>query len=275
MKPAGYENLPLGRRTDGSKMYDPDQLCPVPRSLGRNAIGISDASFFYGEDIWNCWEVSWLTETGKPVVAVAEIRVPAKSPHIIESKSLKLYLNSFNFTRFQNAAAVAAAMTRDLEAVAGGPVTVRLFSPDKVAAKWSLAEPAGFLLDDLELTVDGFSVCAERIVTKEKTVTETLFSRLLRTNCPVTGQPDWATVMISYSGLQLDPSGVLAYLVGFREHTGFHENCVETIFTDLMHRAQPASLTVSARFTRRGGIDINPVRSTETGPWANIRDPRQ
>lgn len=275
MTAPNHDQTVLGRQVDYSLSYDPDQLHPIPRELGRTAAGIAiPASFAHGEDIWNIYELSWLSESGKPVVAMAEVRVPWDSKFLIESKSLKLYCNSFNMTRFASARAVREAMTYDLSQAAGGHVAVTLIPPSRFF-QTVINEPAGTCLDTLEIEDFTYDVDAAFLRTDTETVRETLFTRLFRSRCPVTGQPDWATVAVSYTGLRISHAGLLRYLVSYREHQGFHEACVETIHADISRVCLPNALQVSARFTRRGGIDINPVRSTRPGPWSNVRDPRQ
>ena len=268
-------DIPLGRQVSYTFRYDPGQLCPIPRQAGREAACIAAGSgSCYGEDIWNIYELSWITMSGKPEVAMAELRVPADSPNLIESKSLKLYCNSFNMTSFTDRAEVEKTMIRDLSRAAGAAVGVALLPADHFGGS-ALAEPEGICLDDQEPGGFSYVLDPSLLSTTPETVQQTLFSRLFRSCCPVTGQPDWATVAISYQGLRIAQDGLLRYLVSYREHAGFHEACVEKIFSDIMERCQPAELLVSARFTRRGGVDINPVRSTRPGPWPNIRDPRQ
>lgn len=265
----------LGQQVDFSPAYDPTQLCPVLRRLGREAAGISLCpSFAHGEDIWNMYELSWLQASGKPVVAMAEIRVPWDTPCLIESKSLKLYCNSFNMTAFSDSHAVTATMSRDLSHAAGGAVTVSIIPADRFAEA-GLLEAQGRCLDDVHLETVVYEPAPDLLTTAGEEVREQVFTRLFRSRCPVTAQPDWATVSISYAGPRIDPAGLLGYLVSFREHQGFHEACVERIHADISRRCCPRELEVSARFTRRGGLDINPVRSTRPGPWPNQRDPRQ
>lgn len=267
---------PLGKKIGYTFTYDPSQLFPVERALGRGALGLGAGALpFYGEDIWTAWELSWLDEKGKPAVAVAEIRVPATSRCIVESKSLKLYLNSFNMSRFADAAAVRQAMVADLSQVAEGEVRVSLFGCDDTEAL-GVRRARGRCIDHFEAEAYVYAVDPSLLKHGDGTVAEeTLCSHLLRTNCPVTGQPDWATVEITYSGAKIDEASLLAYLVSFRTHTGFHENCVETLYTDIMARLAPTSLTVVGRFTRRGGLDINPCRSSTPVSFPNGRLVRQ
>lgn len=268
-------DTPLGRKAAHSRTYRPEHLCPIPRKMGRESLGLSGPEPpFFGVDIWNVYELSWLEPGGKPVAVMAELRVPVDSPCLIESKSLKLYLNSLNMTRFKDGEAVRETMEADLSRAADSPVEARLIPPGLFSSR-ALAEPQGTCLDDQEITGFDYQVRPDHLKTNGQTVEELVFSRLLRTCCPVTGQPDWATVEIGYQGPGIDHPGLLRYLVSFREHTGFHEACVERIFMDLIERCSPGRLTVTARFTRRGGIDINPVRSSQEVKVANRRDPRQ
>ena len=268
---------PLGKPTEYRATYAPELLYPIPRQLKRDELGITaDSLPFVGEDIWNAYEVSWLNPRGKPVVALATFRVPATSPQLVESKSFKLYLNSFNQTAFADLAAVKAALVRDLSAAAGAPVDVSLvdlLSQPKVVVGY----PEGLCLDDLDVSCDTYQPAPELLHADDgPTVEETLYSHLLKSNCLVTGQPDWAMVVIRYRGHPIDRAGLLRYLVSFRNHNEFHEQCVERIFCDLTRRCAPQSLAVYARYTRRGGLDINPFRSSgEFPPPDNTREVRQ
>ncbi len=267
---------PLGKSTAYASTYAPELLFPIPRQGKRDELGLrADALPFVGEDLWNAYEVSWLNPRGKPVVAVGTLRVPADSPRLIESKSLKLYLNSLNQTAFTDPAAVAATLSRDLSAAAGAPVQVEL-APLGEQPPASVSYPQGVLLDDLDIDCSDYQPAPERLTTVdgengqkpgaagEPIVEETLYSHLLKSNCLVTGQPDWAMVVIRYRGRPIDRAGLLRYLVSFRNHNEFHEQCVERIFCDLWHRCTPQALAVHARYTRRGGLDINPFRSSGT-----------
>ena len=269
-----FDNTVLGRQVDHSRTYDPTQLCPIPRSLGREAAGICAPSFCHGADIWNMYELSWLEPSGKPRVAMAEIRVPWDSPFLIESKSLKLYFNSFNMTPLPDSSALEEILRRDLSGAAGAQVSVRLIPPQSFRDE-RLAEPEGFCLDDLNLDAFVYETDPDLLAADTDDADETLFTRLFRSRCPVTGQPDWATVRISYAGPRIRRDALLRYLVSYREHQGFHEACVERIHADITQRCGTRELEISARFTRRGGLDINPVRSTRPGVWPNLRDPRQ
>jgi 7-cyano-7-deazaguanine reductase len=251
----------LGKSVAGSSHYDPGLLFPIPRSQGRNAIGLSAVLPFHGVDIWNAWELSWLDELGKPQVAVAEIRVPADSPNLIESKSLKLYLNSLNAMRYPDAHHVERLLRDDLGAAAGGAVEVRVMGLERVSEA-AIHDAEGTCIDDLPITIEHYGPPEPAFLcTNPGTrVSETLVSHLLKSNCPVTAQPDWASVVISYQGAAIERAGLLRYIVSYRNHDEFHEQCVERMFRDLLARCAPDQLSVSARYTRRGGLDINPWR---------------
>ena len=255
-------NIPLGKEVSYISTYKPELLFPVPRALGRQAISIQGELPFSGVDIWNAYEISWLDPGGKPRVAIAEIVFSVQSVNIIESKSLKLYLNSFNQTCFHSSEEVSQVIQEDLEKVSLGEVRITLKLPGSFEG-YRLNEPEGVCIDGLEIETDCYSHNTAFLECGEKQSQECVYSNLLRSNCPVTGQPDWGTVIIHYSGQAISHSGLLRYIISFREHTGFHENCVEQIFVDLMTHCGPRKLSVYARFIRRGGIDINPFRCTE------------
>ncbi len=268
---------PLGKATEYQSHYAPELLYPIPRQLKRNELGITDDALpFVGEDLWNAYELSWLNEKGKPVVAVGTFRVPADSPNLIESKSFKLYLNSFNQTIFASLEMVSTTMARDLSAAAGRPVEVALESLS-ASPRASIGIPAGILLDELDIACERYQPTPELLAALPgETVEETLYSHLLKSNCLVTGQPDWAMVVIRYRGKPIDRAGLLRYIVSFRNHNEFHEQCVERIFTDIKQHCQPEALAVHARYTRRGGLDINPFRSSgDYAPPDNTREIRQ
>ncbi len=268
----------LGKAVSGSASYDPGLLFAIARAPKRAELGIGAALPFAGVDVWNAYEMSWLDARGKPQVALGELRVAAHSPNLIESKSLKLYLNSLNETRFDNAEAVRACVLRDLSACAGAPVAVALRTLGN-AAHGMIAPLPGESLDGADIDVDHFGPPHVQYLRSEADaaiVEQTLVSDLLKTNCPVTGQPDWASVQIAYRGRPIDHVGLLRYLVSFRRHDDFHEQCVERIFVDILHHCAPERLSVNARYTRRGGLDINPWRSTEaTAVVPNQRVARQ
>ncbi len=267
------EQSPLGKSADYAQAYSPDILFSIPRSRGRDAIALHDPLPFSGVDLWTGYEVSWLNPKNKPMVAVGEFRIPASTSHMVESKSFKLYLNTFNATQFDDLAHVQATLERDLSQAAGGTVRVRLMLPTAFGTRTQ--ELAGACIDDADIEVTTFEVNPDYLQADGERVQEALCSDLLRSNCPVTGQPDWASVMVHYCGPRIDRDGLLRYIVSFREHTGFHEQCVEQMFVDIKARCRCGQLTVYARYTRRGGLDINPFRSDfEDGP-PNIRNFRQ
>ncbi|WP_300619460.1 NADPH-dependent 7-cyano-7-deazaguanine reductase QueF [Dokdonella sp.] len=268
---------PLGQPVAYASRYDADLLFPIPRAQGRRELGLGEALPFDGVDVWNAYELSWLDARGKPQVALAEFRVPASSPAIVESKSFKLYLNSFNQERVGDADALRAVLERDLSAAAGAAVEVAVTRPDRFA-QVAVAELDGESIDALDVAIDDYGPPNPdhlRVDAAGSTVEEALVSDLLKSNCPVTGQPDWASVRIRYGGRRIDRAGLLRYLVSFREHAGFHEQCVERIHVDLMRRCAPDWLEVYARYTRRGGLDINPWRSSRPGRPPNARGARQ
>ncbi|HSG97721.1 MAG TPA: NADPH-dependent 7-cyano-7-deazaguanine reductase QueF [Woeseiaceae bacterium] len=250
-------NLLLGREADYPHKYAPEVLCPITRSDSREPLGITTALPFAGVDIWNAWELTWLGDNGHPKVAVVEIRVPAESPNLIESKSLKLYLGSFAMSRFADAAHVEGAIAADLSQSTGAPVEVTL-NPDV-----SVASLDGPCIDGFDIDCDTWEVDAELLDSDERVVVEeSLHSHLLRGLCPVTAQPDMGSVEIRYQGPRIDPVSLLRYIASFREHRDFHEACVERMFVDIWKRCAPTTLSVYARYQRRGGVDINPFRTS-------------
>ena len=265
---------PLGSDTSYVNEYDPSQLFPIERSLNWKKRGIERSSLpFYGVDIWNGYEVSWLNSKGKPLVRIAAFFIPASSHSIIESKSFKLYLNSFNLSRFESEAHVIALMEKDLSKAAGGTVKVEFFDPDSLS-EFSRFE--GTCLDDLDISIDQYEPDTALLKTgAAEKKDELLYSHLLKSNCPVTGQPDWASIHIGYSGKEIDQEGLLKYLISYREHGDFHEQCVENIFMDIWNYCHPKKLTVYARYVRRGGLDINPYRSSDQNEPTNLRLSRQ
>ncbi len=269
----------LGREVAYPRGYDASLLFPIPRAQGRASIGIdttaSSALPFTGADRWHAYELGWLDARGKPVVRTATITVPATSPHLVESKSLKLYLNSLNAERIDRADAALARIVDDLSHAAGASVDVVFGLPAIVDA----ADDAGVAsIDGLDVACDAYDTPDPTLLRAEPgdVVEETLHSALLKSNCPVTGQPDWADVAIAYRGPRIDRAGLLRYLVSFRDHAEFHEQCVERIFIDLLAHCRPQALSVQARYTRRGGLDINPWRATpDVAPPAPARSERQ
>ncbi|MBB1075391.1 NADPH-dependent 7-cyano-7-deazaguanine reductase QueF [Rhodoferax sp. 4810] len=274
---------PLGQSTVYTDQYDAALLFPIPRATQREKLGLTGRLPFLGADLWTAFELSWLNARGKPQVALAHITVPCESVNIIESKSLKLYLGSFSNSRFADAAEVQTRLRADLTEAAwrGGvmqsSVGVKLIAADQFDRE-PLFELDGLSLDRLDLDCDTYTPAPEFLsaVTDEAPVSETLTSNLLKSNCPVTGQPDWASLQISYFGPQIDQAGLLRYIVSYRNHNGFHEDCVERMFMDISARCQTHKLSVYARYTRRGGLDINPFRTSFPQPLPpNIRTARQ
>ena len=273
----------LGKASAYADQYAPELLYPIPRSAKRLELGLTDTLPFLGADMWTAFELSWLGPRGKPKLALAHITVPCESSHIIESKSLKLYLNSYNNTVFSDAAAVLARLRADLTeaawrgAVVQASVGVRLLVPE-LFDREPVQELDGLSLDRLDVECRQYTPAPDllRTLADEPPVTEVLTSRLLKSNCLVTGQPDWGSVQISYSGAPIDQEGLLQYLVSFRNHHEFHEQCVERIFMDIWQRCQPTKLAVYARYTRRGGLDINPFRTSYARALPpNVRTARQ
>lgn len=271
------EHSPLGKATVYANQYDASLLFPIPRAGAREQIGIDAPLPFFGTDIWNAYELSWLNARGKPQIAIATFYVPAESPNIVESKSFKLYLGSFAQTAFESADAVRDALKRDVSAACGASVTVRLATPAEFR-KLQMDELDGLSLDRLDLDAHVYETDPSFLTAShdEAPVEETLVTDLLKSNCPVTGQPDWGSVQIHYVGAPIDHAGLLRYIISFRNHTGFHEQCVERIFVDILRACQPVKLAVYARYTRRGGLDINPFRTNYNQPMPdNARTARQ
>jgi 7-cyano-7-deazaguanine reductase len=272
------EASPLGKPVAYQGNYAPALLFPIARAPKREEIGVRGQLPFFGVDIWNAYEVSWLNLRGKPQVAIATFTVPADSPNIVESKSFKLYLNSFNQTRLADPAALSGLLQTDLSTAFGAPVHVKLTLPEAFG-EVRMGGLEGLLLDRLDIEVNEYRPNPALLTANhaEAIVEETLVSHLLKSNCLVTGQPDWGSVQIRYVGAQMDQEGLLQYLIGFRDHDEFHEQCVERIFMDILRQCRPQKLAVYARYTRRGGLDINPWRSnfsTAQRP-PNLRNARQ
>ena len=270
--PATPQDSPLGQASVYADQYDPSLLFAIPRTPQRAELGITGQPRFFGADLWTADELSWLTTRGTPQVAIAQVVVPCESTHIVESKSFKLYLNSFNGSRFASEHEVKQRLQADVSAALwqGGPVqqsaVVRLVLPPDFDRE-PIHELDGLSLDRLDIDCDRYQPAPELLSAAfdEQPVEETLTSQLLKSNCPVTGQPDWGSVQIRYAGPQIDQAGLLRYIVSFRGHSDFHEHCAERIFTDLWQRCRPTKLTVYARYTRRGGLDINPWRTSHPG----------
>ena len=271
-------SLPLGKPTAYRDHYDPSLLQGVPRALNREPLGLSaQAPGFHGADIWTLYELSWLNAKGVPQVAVGEMTLDAASRNLIESKSFKLYLNSFNQTRFDDWAAVRETLIRDLARCADGDVGLALFRLSEVSAG-TLADFEGECIDEQDIRIDDYTFSNEWLrhaADDAAEVSETLVSHVLKSNCLITHQPDWGSVQITYRGPRIDREALLRYLVSFRHHNEFHEQCVERIFTDLTHFCHPSRLSVYARYTRRGGLDINPWRSNTAFTPAKSRLARQ
>ena len=265
--------IPLGEKTGYPDRYARDLLYPMPRAGNRQALGLVGALPFHGEDIWNAYEISWLESAGKPAVAIGTIRVTAASPCMVESKSLKLYLNSLAMERFESAGDVAALVARDLSEVTQSTVKVGLSPPSAADALQNLG---GTCIDDLEVACDAWQVDPSVLKCDiRKEVREELYSHLLRTLCPVTGQPDFGSVLLRYRGPAIDRESLLRYFVSYRRHQDFHENCIERIFVHVKNLCKPSQLTVYGRFNRRGGLDINPFRSDFEASAGNPRLWRQ
>jgi 7-cyano-7-deazaguanine reductase len=263
--PKSPDASPLGKPAIYQSHYDASLLFPIARQQKRSELGLAGTLPFFGIDIWNAYEVSWLNLRGKPQIGIVSVTVPADSPNIIESKSFKLYLNSFNQTRLAGSDALLSLLRTDLSSGFGAPVQVALTLPDQFSSL-RFGELDGLLLDRLDLDIDAYTpdpalLCAAH---DESVVEETLLSHLLKSNCLVTGQPDWGSVQIQYVGAAINQEMLLRYLIGFREHNEFHEQCVERIFMDILRQCRPQKLAVYARYTRRGGLDINPWRSNFT-----------
>ncbi len=262
----------LGQQAEYTSQYAPHLLHPIARAQSRHALFAGEEMPFTGVDIWTAYEMSWLDQRGKPQVAVGTFVFPAHSDAIVESKSFKYYLNSFNQTRFESWQQVRQTLEKDLSAAVSAPVTADLEKLDAVESAYALA---GVCIDECETVIDAYKPDSALLKAGEPIAEEILYSHLLKSNCPVTGQPDWATVWIKYSGVRIEPESLLKYIVSYREHQDFHENCVEKIFCDIKRRCQPEKLTVYARYTRRGGLDINPFRTDCGEPVPDFRVIRQ
>jgi len=268
------DHLSLGKVTKYSEHYNASLLQGVPRSLSRDAIDLPNTLPFHGVDIWNAYEVSWLNAKGKPKVAILQCNVPIDSPNLVESKSFKLYLNSFNQTRFEQVQNVLDVMQKDLSLCAGAKVCLHL-TPSQDFAALSIGDLSGTLIDDLDIAIEHYDIKPTDLLTENEEVQETLVSHLLKSNCLITNQPDWGSVVIKYQGNKIRHEALLRYLISFRQHNEFHEQCVERIFYDIWRICKPKKLTVYARYTRRGGLDINPFRSNFEEPYPNQRLARQ
>ena len=273
-KQATLARLSLGKATEYKEVYTPDLLQAVPRSMNRVELNLTAKLPFSGTERWNGYELSWLNSKGKPQVAIMRCEVPVTSPNLVESKSFKLYLNSFNQSHFDTIALVTEALTKDLSQCAGEKVKVILFKP----AEFSQMQITSFdalSIDNLDIEVKDYQLEPSILTASGEQVEEALTSDLLKSNCLITNQPDWGSVFIRYQGHQINHEGLLRYLISFRQHNEFHEQCVERIFCDIMEHCKPNKLSVYARYTRRGGLDINPFRSNFETIYPEVRLARQ
>lgn len=273
-KQATLAGLSLGKATEYKETYSPELLQAVPRSMNRVELNLTTDLPFSGTDRWNGYELSWLNPKGKPKVAIMRCEVPVTSPNLVESKSFKLYLNSFNQSYFDSTESVAEALTKDLSQCAGQQVKITLFKPAEFS-QMQIASFDAFCIDDLDIEVKDYQLEPSNLTVGSEQVEETLSSDLLKSNCLITNQPDWGSVFIRYQGQQINHEGLLRYLISFRQHNEFHEQCVERIFCDIMSQCKPNKLSVYARYTRRGGLDINPFRSNFEQIYPEVRLARQ
>ncbi len=250
----------LGKKSGYEDSYNPKLLFPIPRLVKRQELGIGQDTGFYGVDIWNHYEVSWLNLSGKPNVALGEIIYPASSANIIESKSMKLYFNSFNGSKFESQEQLIATVVKDLSLAVDARVEFKLLPLDTTGTLYKLS---GTCLDDIDIQCDRYHPHPDYLTCANDIISEELYSNLLKSNCLVTLQPDWGSIHITYTGPKIGHAGILKYIISLRDHNEFHEQCVERIFCDIMQRCKPTALTVFARYTRRGGLDINPFRTTD------------
>jgi 7-cyano-7-deazaguanine reductase len=271
-----HASSPLGKSTDYIETYSPHFLFPISRMVARDRIGLqSQLPFEYGADLWTGYELSYLNLKGKPQIALAEFSFPHTSLKIVESKSFKLYLNSFIQSSFESLAAVQKVIQKDLSDAVQMPVQVNLFSPEQFK-KRSLEEFKGICLDSLDVETNIYQVDSNYLkIESQQTEDETVYTDLFKSNCLATGQPDWGSISIRYSGQKINHESLLKYLISYRSHSGFAEYCVEQIFCDILNRCHVKKLSVYARFTRRGGLDINPFRSNFEHPPVNERHLRQ
>jgi 7-cyano-7-deazaguanine reductase len=269
-----YTFTELGKKTRYSDSYDPSLLCPIPRVKARQST--DKVLPFVGIDLWTAYELSWLNLDGLPQIAIVEFIIPCDSESIVESKSFKLYLNTFIQTRFSSMEAIQSQLVKDLSAATGAVVDVSLYEIAEYQGIQPVSEPKGLCIDRQSLVIDTYSPEPSLLaIESDQQVSETLYSHLLKTNCPVTDQPDWASIYVSYKGAKIDRAGLLKYIVSYRQHQDFHEQCVEQIFIDIMSACAPAELSVYARYMRRGGLDINPFRSNHCTHPPLFRQVRQ
>jgi 7-cyano-7-deazaguanine reductase len=273
-KHATLAGLSLGKATVYKEIYSPNLLQAVPRSMNRVELNLTTKLPFSGTDRWNGYELSWLNPKGKPKVAIMRCEVPISSPNLVESKSFKLYLNSFNQSHFDSIDSVAEALTKDLSQCAGEKVNIMLFKPAEFT-QMQISCFDALSIDDLDIEVKDYQLEPSNLTVDGEQVEETLSSDLLKSNCLITNQPDWGSVFIRYQGQKINHEGLLRYLISFRQHNEFHEQCVERIFCDIMTQCKPNKLSVYARYTRRGGLDINPFRSNFEQIYPEVRLARQ
>jgi len=267
---AGVLQSQLGKETEYDQAYSANILFPLPRSENRRALGLSSALPFHGEDLWTCYELSWLDSKGKPRVGVAYFSFPVSAPNMIESKSFKLYLNSLNHLSFESSDSLRKLIERDISNVAGSSIGVEILDVDDVRHELGVGSIVPTCIDELDISQLEYEPNLDllSVETGSNEINEYLCSHLLRSNCPVTGQPDWASIYIHYSGQKINRESLLRYIISFRQCQDFHENCVERIFSDMLKKCKCDSLSVYARYTRRGGLDINPYRATFDLPSA-------
>ena len=256
------EKSELGKQAQYDSHYNPDKLFPMPRKAKRDEIGVTGQLPFFGFDIWNHYEVSWLNEKGKPIAAIAEIIYSCESPNIIESKSMKLYFNSFNNSKFKDTHAVEEIAKKDIQERLGSSVTVKIIPVSQFKEEKLLSKLEGISIDDLDIECSVYHTKPDFLQTENEIVEEILYTDLLKSNCLVTNQPDWCSIQITYKGKKINREGLLRYIVSFRNDNEFHEQCIEKIFIHILQKCQPQELTVYGRSTRRGGLDINSYRST-------------
>jgi 7-cyano-7-deazaguanine reductase len=273
-KQATLAGLSLGKVTEYIEIYTPNLLQAVPRSMNRVELNLTTKLPFSGTDRWNGYELSWLNSKGKPQVAIMRCEIPASSPYLVESKSFKLYLNSFNQSHFDSIESVTKALIKDLSQCAGEQVKVSLFKPLEFG-QMQISSFDAVSIDDLDIEVKDYQLDTSNLSAGGEQIEESLTSDLLKSNCLITNQPDWGSVLIRYQGKQINHEGLLRYLISFRQHNEFHEQCVERIFCDIMTKCKPNKLSVYARYTRRGGLDINPFRSNFENIYPEVRLARQ
>ncbi|MCP3427757.1 NADPH-dependent 7-cyano-7-deazaguanine reductase QueF [Opacimonas viscosa] len=269
--------LTLGKTVEYKSTYAPELLQPVPRQLNRDDLALTGNDLpFHGNDLWNGYELSWLQPNGLPQIAILRCRIDAFSKNLVESKSFKLYLNSFNNSVFTSTQQVKQTLQKDLSECAQGEVQITIILPEDFHLS-SFSTLPGQCIDQQDISICEYALNPKllKVEEPEVMVTETLYSNLLKSNCLVTNQPDWASVVIKYKGPKIDQAALLRYIISFREHNEFHEQCVERIFMDLTQYCACEKLTVYARYTRRGGLDINPFRSNFEQPVEDLRTLRQ